>query len=106
MDYMRGNMQEIDVDQVAEIHRQIERVLLREWDPIGLKDVPEAQDEYRGYCRGVYDVAVQTRSARAVSEHLLKIEQEVIGLSFRSADTLVAVAQKILDLVVDAGPLP
>ncbi len=99
-------MQKFDVDRIAEIHRQIDRVLLQDWDPIGVADFFQAQDEYRSYCRGVYDVAVHTRSARAVAEHLLKVEQECIGLSSRSADAVLPVAQKILDLVKDVGPLP
>jgi len=96
----------IDVDKIAEIHRQIDSVLLRDWDPIGASDVPEAQDEYRSYCRGVYDVAVRTRSARAVADYLIRVEQDQMGLSSRSADRLLPVAQKILGLVSEVGPLP
>jgi hypothetical protein len=46
-------MADIDIDKIAEIHRQIDSVLLRDWDPIGVAHVPQAQDEYRGYVRGV-----------------------------------------------------
>jgi hypothetical protein len=99
-------MGDIDIDKIAEVHRQIDSVLLRDWDPIGVADIAEAQDEYRGYCRGVFDVAVQTRSARAVAEHLLGVERDSMGLSFRSADELLPMAQKILDLVADVEPLP
>jgi len=97
---------EFDVDKIAEIHRQIDSVLLRDWDPIGVAHVPEAQDEYRSYCRGVYDVAVKTRSPRAVAEHLVRVERDRMGLDGRSVDLLLPVAQKILDLVADVGPLP
>jgi len=99
-------MQDFDIDKIAEIHRQVDAVLLRDWDPIGVADVPQAQDEYRSYCRGVYDVAVHTRSAPAVAEHLLRVERDRMGLSFRSADALLPVAQKILHLVADLGTLP
>jgi hypothetical protein len=99
-------MADIDIDKIAEIHRQIDSMLLHDWDPIGVSDVPGAQDEYRSYCRGVYDVAVRTRSARAVADHLHRIEQERMGLSFRSASALIPVAEKILQLVSDVGELP
>jgi|ERR1039458_6733547 hypothetical protein len=100
-------MADIDIDKIAEIHRQIDSVILRDWDPIGVGDVPEAQNEYRGYVRGVYDVAVETRSARAVAEHLVKMERGHMGLSgWRRWKTRLPVAQKILDLVSDVGPLP
>lgn len=94
-----------DIDKIAEIHRQIDSMLLRDWDPIGVADVPEAQDEYRGYCRGVYDVAVRTRSARAVAEHLVRVERDGMGFSEASVDRLLPVAQKILDLVAEAEPI-
>lgn len=100
-------MGELDIDKIAEIHRQLESVLLHYWDPIGVGDTPEAQNEYRGYVRGVYDVAVETRSARAVAEHLVKMEREHMGLSGRRQwQARLAVAQKIVDLVSDVGPLP
>ncbi len=35
------------------IQESIRQVLLREWDPIGVRDVAEAQDEYDGYVGGV-----------------------------------------------------
>ena len=99
-------MADLDIDKIAEIHRQIDAVLLRDWDPIGVSDVPEAADEYRGYVRGVYDVAVMTRSIRPVAKHLLRIERDRMGLSSRSVDALLPVAEKILDLVSEVGPLP
>jgi hypothetical protein len=36
------------------IQESIRLVLLRDWDPIGVQDVPEAQDEYDSYVGGVY----------------------------------------------------
>ena len=37
-----------------EIRRQIRHILMQEWDPIGVNDVPEAGDEYDGYIGEVY----------------------------------------------------
>lgn len=97
----------IDIDKVAEIHRQIDSVLLHDWDPIGVGHVPECSNEYRGYVRGVYDVAVETRSAQAIAEHLVRMERERMGLSgTRHWKARLPVAQKILDLVAEVGPLP
>jgi hypothetical protein len=99
-------MAEIDIDKIAEIHRQIDSVLLHDWDPIGVGHVPECFNEYSRYVRGVYDVAVETRSARAVAEHLVKMERGHMGLSgWRRWKTRLPVAQKILNLVSDVGPL-
>ena len=99
-------MEDFDVDKIAEVHRQIDEVLLHDWDPIGVSTLPQCATEYRSYCRGVYDVAVQTRSATAIVDHLTKIEHERMGISSGRAKRLLPVAQKILTLVVDVGPLP
>jgi hypothetical protein len=99
-------MGDIDIDKIAEIHRQLEAMLLHNWDPIGVGHIPECRDEYRRYVRGVYDVAVGTRSARAVAEHLVKIEREHMGLFAWRWKPRLPVAQKILELVADVGPLP
>jgi hypothetical protein len=79
---------------------------LKNWDPIGVADIAEAKDEYRGYCRGVYDAAVRTRSAHAIAEHLFHIARDRMGLSPRSPKQMLPVGQKILDLVAEVGPLP
>jgi hypothetical protein len=99
-------MASLDIDKVAEVHRQLDRLLLFDWDPIGVSDCPEAHNEYRGYVRGVYDVAVHSRSALAIAEHLAEIEHDAMGLSGRAPDQLLPVAHKILELLADFGPLP
>jgi hypothetical protein len=97
----------IDIDKITEIHRQIEAVLLHEWDPIGVGDAPQGHDEYRGYVRAVYDVAVATRSARAIAEHLVEQELGHIGLSCSPGwEARLPVAERILELVANVGPLP
>ncbi len=99
-------MGDLDIDKIAEIHRQLEMLLLHDWDPIGIGHVPECRDEYRGYVRGVYDVAVGTRSARALAEHLVKIERGQMGLCAWRWKARLPVAQKVLELVAGVGPLP
>jgi hypothetical protein len=99
-------MSELDIDQIAEIHRKIDSVLLHDWDPIGVSHAPEAQDEYRGYVRCVYDVAVSTRSANEVAKLLVTIQRESMGLSQgRKLEQLIPVAEKILALVANCKPL-
>ena len=33
-------------DRAQRYHHAIREILLRDWDPVGVADVPEAQDEY------------------------------------------------------------
>ena len=92
---MRGS----DIDKIAEIHRQMRVVLARDWDPIGVGDAPGAFDEYFGYVRGAYDVAVQTRSAEAIARHLIEIECHRMGLHRRPVREVLPVGEKIVHLV-------
>ena len=87
------------VIRIAEIHREIGKLLHERWDPIGVNPHPEAAGEYAGHVRAVYDIAVKSRSSNDIAEHLLGIEQSSMGLLPRPLDQLVPVAQQILDLV-------
>ena len=46
---------------------EIQRILLREWDPIGVQDSPEAVDEYDSYAFQIF-VMLQTPSRPSVQE--------------------------------------
>ena len=56
-------------------------MLLHEWDPIGIQDVPEAQDEYDSYVGGVYRLLASGASEEQLVEHLRLIETSNMGLS-------------------------
>ena len=58
-------------------------MLLDKWDPIGVRDVPEAQDEYDGYVGGVYRLLTTGVSVPELAEHLVRIERDSMGLSAR-----------------------
>ncbi|CDZ39663.1 hypothetical protein G9X64_20315 [Rhizobium sophorae] len=60
----------------------IRKILLTEWDPIGVSGIPEAQDEYDAYADTVFDMLVnQTASVDAIAQYLFKIATEHMGLS-------------------------
>jgi hypothetical protein len=66
------------------------------WDPIGIKDEPNAQDEYDGYLGGVYELLVSGASDENIQEHLWRIATERMGLSPNKsdmADTIKALRQ-------------
>lgn len=68
-------------DRARQIQEDIRDVLLREWDPIGIVDVPEAQDEYDSYVGGVYRLLASGASQDQLVEHLRQIEIAQMGLS-------------------------
>jgi hypothetical protein len=87
--------------RARDIQAAIREILLRDWDPIGVNDVPEAQDEYDGYVGGVYRLLANGSSAHDVAHHLADVQREAMGLS-ADLPSLFAVANRLVDLNVRA----
>ncbi|HEY1756822.1 MAG TPA: hypothetical protein VGG72_15730 [Bryobacteraceae bacterium] len=52
------------LDRARRYHQVIKTALLKEWDPIGVGEVPEAQDEYDSYVPDTYELLI-TPAAKA-----------------------------------------
>ncbi len=61
-------------------HDAIRTILIQEWDPIGINDIPEAQDEYDAYVSGVYRLLISRKPTYEVFEYLWFIETEHMAL--------------------------
>jgi hypothetical protein len=87
-------------ERAQEIQRAIAEVLLRNWDPIGIKDVPQAQDEYDAYVGGVYRLLASGATARQIAEHLARLEAEQLGFADTDPKMLIPLAEKLMNLNV------
>ncbi len=67
-------------DKAKHYHDAIKQILLQEWDPIGVKDIPEAQDEYDSYIGGVYSRLIRQVSERELFDYLWEVETVTMGL--------------------------
>jgi hypothetical protein len=85
-------------ERAREIQRSIGEVLLRNWDPIGVRDEPLARDEYDAYVGGVYKLIASGATAREVAEHLARVEAERLGFADTDPKMLIPVAEKLLKL--------
>src|SRR5437899_1449342 len=56
--------------RAREIQEAIRHVLLHEWDPLGVSQCPEAQDEYDSYVSGVYRLLASGASVAAIDQHV------------------------------------
>lgn len=65
------------------LYSAIDDLLLREWDPIGIADVPEARDEYSSYVPQVFQLLRAGASATQVAAYLAEVEVDRMGLSPR-----------------------
>jgi hypothetical protein len=76
--------------------RGLRRVLMTAWDPIGVADVPEAQDEYDGYLGPVAGLLREGANEKRIAQFLFEIRTERMGMDPRAADDRRA-ARAILD---------
>lgn len=60
--------------------KQIDDILWRVWDPIGVNDLSDARDEYSSYVPPVYAALRAKASDADLNELLRRIETERVGL--------------------------
>lgn len=70
----------ISKEQSRRWRAAIRHILMSEWDPIDVKDTPEAADEYDGYIASVLDLLNAEASSDEISAYLLKVETERMGM--------------------------
>jgi hypothetical protein len=63
---------------IQRINDEIRQVLVKEWDPIGIKDEPRAQDEYDSYIGGVFNLLAKHGSDKEIEDYLWKIIEDRI----------------------------
>jgi hypothetical protein len=80
------------------IQESIHDILLRDWDPIGINDVSEAQDEYDSYIGGVYRLVASHYSIDQLVDYLATIESQTMGLDVPNRERLTRVANQLLAL--------
>ena len=72
--------------------------LWQDWDPIGVNDCPEAQDEYDSYVGSVCSLLTSGADAHRIRQHLAEIETVNMGLS-TPCSHLDSVVLKLLAMV-------
>lgn len=86
------------LESAKSLHQAIHKALIEEWDPIGVGDVPEAQDEYDSYIPTIYKMLISRQSKHEVFEYLWWLEVEHMGLNGDRQRT-EAFAERLLNLV-------
>ena len=74
----------------------IREILLHDWDPIGVRDIPEAQDEYDSYIPGIYGRLIHRISESDLFDYLRQIESQQMGLAGDRGKTQQAVKKLLL----------
>jgi len=82
----------IDKYESRRIRVEIRHVLMRVWDPIGVKNEPNAQDEYDSYLGNVYGLLVGSAPDGSIADYLCKVVNEQMGLPAKKEDMAETVA--------------
>lgn len=85
------------VNRAKGYQESIREVLLREWDPIGIGDIPEAQSEYDGYIHEIHLMLIQRGTRQGLIDHLWWIETEHMGL-YGNRSRTEAIADRLMGL--------
>jgi hypothetical protein len=73
---------------------ELGQILMLWWDPIGVRGVPEAVDEYRAYVGRLGRLLREGAAEDRIAAYLLEVERDAIGLSGRPQRTRL-VAEKL-----------
>ena len=82
-------------------HEAIRRALLKEWDPIGVAGIDEAQNEYDSYVPRIYKMLMARKPRHEIFEYLWWLETEHMGLTGdrqateKFADRLMQVPEEV-----------
>lgn len=84
--------------------RELRRLLLDEWDPIGVRGVPGAADEHDGYMSPIVSRLREEASAEDIARFLTEVEEERMGLGSSAAarSRNEAVAERLRSWYADA----
>src|SRR5947209_19773401 len=69
------------LEQARNYHAAIREVLLREWDPIGVAEMPGAADEYDSYISQVHGLLIRREPLHKLIDFLWWVETEHMGLA-------------------------
>lgn len=89
-----------DKDRIRATKLEMRKVLLEEWDPIGIRDEPGAQNEYDSYLGSLYSLLAEQASEREIAEHLRQIETERMNIRHVSEAQLLEVAKSLKKLTM------
>ncbi len=73
------------------VRAQIRHVLLNVWDPIGIKEERNAQDEYDSYLGEILGLLLRGATDEELSDRLLYVVNDLMGLEAKSEDMVPTV---------------
>lgn len=83
-----------------ENRRLVRELFMRDWDPVGVRDVPQAQDEYDTYVAKTYVMLVdEAATVDDLARYLASVEDAMgLAATVRSAERCRRVAEALVAL--------
>lgn len=69
------------LNRAKQYHNAIRKILMDDWDPIGIKGIQEASDEYDSYISRIYKLLIHHESEDSIFRYLWEIETDYMELS-------------------------
>lgn len=79
-----------------ELYRRTDEILHYLWDPIGVRGVPQARDEYHSYLPTVFSRLIGNYKDHEIASYLIKIEEGSMGLT-PNKEKAIEIAQTLLE---------
>ncbi|MBL8864808.1 MAG: hypothetical protein KF873_18315 [Gemmataceae bacterium] len=86
------------LERARTLQAAIREVLLKEWDPIGVADIPEAADEYDSYIGEIQAILIRREPAYKLVDFLWWAETEHMTLAGNRRRT-EQVAERLIGLI-------
>ena len=84
-------------EQEKKLYRQTDEVLHYLWDPIGVRGIAQARDEYYSYLPHVFSMVLNDSKPEEIAEYLLRTEEDNMGLS-PDREKAIDIAQTLLGI--------
>ena len=92
-------------DQEKKLYRQTDEVLHYMWDPIGVRGIAQARDEYHSYLPQVFSMVLNESNVKEIANYLVRIEEESMGMSPNktNAKDIAATLLELREAIIEDG---
>ena len=82
-------------EESRRIRMEIRHVLMDVWDPIGVKDEPNAQDEYDGYIGKLFELLTSHAPDSDLVEHLYWAAHDQMGFDAAKRSDMLSTVEAL-----------
>lgn len=81
----------------ATLYQAVDEVMHYIWDPIGVRGVPQARDEYHSYVPQVFGLLMKGENREKIGDYLGQVTSDTMGLTGKARDHDLMVADILIN---------